>query len=339
MYKKHIYWILQISGWTLYASINVFFIIIGSRPILFEAIFGFFLLGIFFIGSTHYFRKYIKKNGWIKLEITRLIPRVLAAVVSLSFFYVLFELVLIQIFDQFYFENTLIAILMNFSAAVILYIGWSMLYFLYHYIDSYNKALKYEATINEIELNKLKSQLNPHFIFNALNSIRALVDENPLKAKNAITQLSHILRNSLIVDKNKIISFDEEIKTVRDYLDLEMIRYEERLRAELDIQPGSGDFQVPPLMIQTLVENGIKHGTSKLKNGGLIKIETCVDNSMLVIRIRNSGQYINLEKQSGYGISNTVQRLKLIYGDNAHFKIINEDNNFVLTEIKIPKHI
>jgi two-component system, LytTR family, sensor kinase len=322
----------------LYASINVFFIIIGSRLLLFEALFGFLLLGIFFIGSTHQFRKYIKKNDWIKLGITRLIPRVFAAVTILSFFYVIFEMSLIIFFNQLYFDNIYVAVLMNFLAAMILYVGWSMIYFLYHYIDSYNKALKYEATINEIELNKLKSQLNPHFIFNALNSIRALVDENPAKAKTAITQLSHILRNSLIVDKNKIISFGEEIKTVRDYLDLETIRYEERLNTQIDIQPGSEEFQVPPLMIQTLVENGIKHGISKLKRGGLIKIETCIENSLLVIRIWNSGQYKILERPSGYGITNTMQRLRLIYGDNACFRIANEDKNFVLTEIRIPKH-
>jgi two-component system, LytTR family, sensor kinase len=268
-----------------------------------------------------------------------LIPRILVAVVILSFFYIIFEMLLILWVDQLYYEDFFVAVLMNYLTAMILYGGWSMIYFLYHYIDSYNKALKYEATINEIELNKLKSQLNPHFIFNALNSIRALVDENPKKAKTAITQLSHILRNSLSVDKNKLVSFGEEIKTVSDYLDLEIIRYEERLKTQMDIQPGSEGFQIPPLMIQTLVENGIKHGISKLKNGGVIKIETCIENSQLAIRIRNSGHYNSAEKQNGYGLSNTIQRLKLIYGDTACFRITNEGKDFVLTEIIIPKQL
>ncbi len=296
-------------------------------------------MGAFFIGSTHYFRNYIKNNNWIRLEIKLLIPRVLAAVFSLSLFFVLLELVLIHLFDQFVFEDLFIAVLMNLLAAMILYIAWSMIYFLYHYIDSFNKSLKYEAAINEIELNKLKSQLNPHFIFNALNSIRALVDENPIKAKHAITQLSHIMRNSLTLDKNKIISFDEELRTVKDYLDLEIIRYEERLKTEFDIDSCASEFQVPPLMIQTLVENGIKHGISKLKDGGIIKIAAHVNDSSLIIKIRNSGKYFNQGKQVGYGIANTVQRLKIIYGENANFRIINEDPDFVLTEIKIPKHI
>ena len=113
--------------------------------------------------------------------------------------------------------------------------------------------------------NLLKSQLNPHFIFNALNSIRALVDENPGKSKNAITQLSNILRNSLQIDKNRLTSFTDEMKTVQDYLELESIRFEERLEVDIKLHPNSDQFQIPPLMIQTLVENSIKHGISNLK--------------------------------------------------------------------------
>ena len=89
-----------------------------------------------------------------------------------------------------------------------------MLYFLFHFLDNYNQSLKYQAKINEIQLNHLKSQLNPHFIFNALNSVRALVDEDPSKAKQAITQLSNILRFSLMMDKKRTIDFENEINTV-----------------------------------------------------------------------------------------------------------------------------
>lgn len=339
MKKKHIYWTFQVSGWTLYASVNIFFIVIGPQKITFETLLSFILLGVFFIASTHFFRFFIKKLGWIRLDILKLIPRALAAIFALSVSYVLFEVTLIHLFNQFFIEDVFIGVLMNLLTAMILYIVWSMIYFLYQYIESYNKSLKYEAAINEIELNKLKSQLNPHFIFNALNSIRALVDENPVKAKTAITKLSNIMRNSLIMDKNKIISFSEELQTVKDYLDLEVIRFEERLKTEWCVDPRAADFPVPPLMIQTLVENGIKHGVSKLKKGGLIRIEANIDNAVLLIRIRNSGHYENGSSTVGYGISNTIQRLKLIYGPDAYFHISNEDANFVLTEIRIPKNL
>jgi LytS/YehU family sensor histidine kinase len=190
----------------------------------------------------------------------------------------------------------------------------------------------------EIELNNLKSQLNPHFIFNALNSIRALVDENPAKSKQAINQLSNILRNSLASEKKGLISFEDELKTVRDYLGLESIRFEERLKTEFEIHPSSQNFLVPPLMIQTLVENGIKHGISKLTAGGTIHVKTFVEKDVLKILIRNSGHITGHAKKSkGLGLKNTVQRLKLIYGNTASFKIANENDRFVLTEISIPQ--
>jgi two-component system LytT family sensor kinase len=216
---------------------------------------------------------------------------------------------------------------------------WTVFYFTYHYFERYNTSLKYDASMIEIELNNLKSQLNPHFIFNALNSIRALVDENPSKSKQAINQLSNILRNSLASDKKGLTKFEDELKIVKDYLGLESIRFEERLKTEFDIHPDSQKFLVPPLMIQTLVENGIKHGISKLTPGGVIQLKTFVDNNHLRIHIRNSGHLLNGTKRSkgGLGLKNTVQRLKLLYGEEASFRIVNENDNFVLTEIVIPQ--
>jgi LytS/YehU family sensor histidine kinase len=223
----------------------------------------------------------------------------------------------------------------------LIYFVWTLFYFTYHYFERYNAALKYEALKNEIELNNLKSQLNPHFIFNALNSIRALVDENPAKSKDAITQLSSILRTSLVINRSKLTRFSDELNTVRDYLDLESIRFEERLKTKFDIDPKSKNFTVPPLMIQTLVENGIKHGISKLQRGGEISVRTEVKESILWIQIRNNGQlpHQRLNGTKGFGIENTIQRLKLLYGNKATFSIQNEDKDTVLTEICLPQKV
>ena len=130
----------------------------------------------------------------------------------------------------------------------------------------------------------------------------------------------------------------EELGIVRDYIGLEIIRFEDRLRTEFDIGPESLDFKVPPLMIQTLVENGIKHGISRLKEGGMIQLKTRVSGERLNIQIRNSGQYLNEVRRTtgGLGLENTRQRLRLIYGDEATFSIRTENDNFVLTEIEIP---
>ena len=195
--------------------------------------------------------------------------------------------------------------------------------------------------MNEIELNNLKSQLNPHFIFNALNSIRALVDENPKKSKHSITQLSNILRNSLLSDKRKLTTFNEELRMVKDYLGLETIRFEERLKTTFEIHPDSNMFLVPPLMLQTLVENGVKHGISKLKEGGEISLKTSFTEEKFIIQIRNSGNYkLNGSSKSrpGLGLKNTKHRLELLFGESASVEIRNESPNVVLTELKIPQY-
>ena len=271
----------------------------------------------------------------------RLIPRVIFMIALLSVLNAVFLVLIYYVIDPRSLQETgfFAQFLFQFAAFSILYLFWNLIYFLYHYFENYSTTLKFEATINEIKLNKLKSQLNPHFIFNALNSIRALVDEDPKKSKIAITQLSNILRNSLMMDERRLIKFNEEMQIVKDYLDLESIRFEERLRTEFNIHPASNNFEVPPLMIQTLVENGIKHGISNLVEGGLIKVNTFVNGTRLNIQIRNSGQYLNgvVMKHGGYGIENTRQRLKLLFGDETSFSILNENENFVLTDVVIPK--
>ncbi len=342
MNKTKIYWICQIGGWTLYALFNLFLFALADGRLATAQIVGQLLLTVFFIFSTHMYRNLIVRWGWLRILSPRLIPKIILAIVILSISCFLFELLLntslgITVKP----EDLLGWIVSQFFGSLFLYFIWSLVYFVYHYFDNYKSALQYQASINEIQLNMLKSQLNPHFIFNGLNSIRALIDENPKKAKMAVTQLSNILRNTLGMNEKKLISFVEELRTVRDYLDLENVRYEERLQTILDIHPESYRFAVPPLMVQTLVENGIKHGIATLVDGGVLQLTTSVSNGEMKIKIRNSGQYNNERqgKQTGYGIANTVQRLKLLYGDKAKFNIFNQDNDFVVTEVIIPEQV
>lgn len=273
----------------------------------------------------------------------KLIPRVILAVFILAFVVYLLRMVIALPLNMY---NPNIAwkatnILGLSTVYALIFFLWSVLYFIYHYFERYNISLKHEAAMNEIELNNLKSQLNPHFIFNALNSIRALVDENPKKSKHSITQLSNILRNSLISDKRKLTTFNEELRMVKDYLSLETIRFEERLKTNYEIHPDSNMFLVPPLMLQTLVENGVKHGISKLKEGGEISLKTCFTEEKFIIQIRNSGNYkVNgtNKNRPGLGLKNTKHRLELLFGDSASIEIKNEGPNIVLTELKIPQY-
>jgi LytS/YehU family sensor histidine kinase len=132
------------------------------------------------------------------------------------------------------------------------------------------------------------------------------------------------------------------MNTVKDYLNLESIRFEERLNVIYDIEAKAYHYRIPPMMLQTIVENAIKHGISNLMKGGLIEIKCTVGLlDDLYIWVRNSGQLKPAakprKKGEGHGIANTIQRLKLIFGNKASFKIFNYGNEFVVTEIKIPK--
>lgn len=339
--KGRAYWILQLFGWTAWALFNIFLLFFADIATLNQSLIIFILSGYYLI-STHFLRYVVLKNNWLELSLIQLLPRILFFSVLLGISNYLVHIIGSTIFETINIESDLDLMVMlgNLIYSVVFYVIWAAIYFIFHYFERYNASLKYDAIIYEIELNKLKSQLNPHFIFNALNSIRALVDEDPLKSKRAITQLSNILRNSLIMNKRKLIDFNDEIKTVKDYLDLEAIRLEERLKVNIDISPEADSFQIPPLMIQTLVENGIKHGVATLTKGGQISLKAWQEEDQLRVQIRNSGQYLNGsgKNNTGYGIENTEQRLNLIFGESASFKIGNENNQSVLTEIKIPKY-
>lgn len=344
MNKLKLYWSLQIGGWLLFAVVQILgFLILGGIELTqFQIIFWVLEAGLFLV-TTHLFRNFIIYKNWLSLNMARLIPRVITSVILLALLVYLMRTFIAWPLGMF---NPKIALQFSnvlglTSVYSLIFFLWAVLYFIYHYFESYNTSLKHQAAINEIQLNNLRSQLNPHFIFNALNSIRALVDENPKKSKKSITQLSSILRNSLVTDKKKLTSFNEELQVVKDYLGLETIRFEERLKTSFEIHPDSNLYSIPPLMLQTLVENGVKHGISKLKEGGEICLQTLIIDDELVIQIRNTGTYRNntsKKKRSGLGLKNTKQRLELLFGDRAKIEITNEDNNVVLTQLNIPQY-
>ncbi|MFT6866517.1 MAG: two-component system LytT family sensor kinase [Cyclobacteriaceae bacterium] len=341
MSKKKIYWLCQTIGWLLYGLLQIVLYSI-AQPTDLKHIFGELILVIFYILSTHFIRYVLIHFNWLSLSLSSLIPRLLGLMFLLSVLNYGTLIGYTYLIDEITKRDfMLIPVILNLFGPMIIYAIWTMLYLSFHYFENYNKSLKYEAAVREIELKNLRSQLNPHFIFNALNSIRALVDENPKKSKDAITQLSNILRNSLMMDRQKLVRFSEELMTIKDYLALESIRYEERLTTIFAIDPNSEGYLIPPLMIQTLVENGIKHGISTLKNGGKISIITEVNVDSLSIKIRNSGQLVRngKKKNTGFGLSNTKKRLELIYGEQAKFAIGNETKEIVLTEITIPRSL
>ena len=217
---------------------------------------------------------------------------------------------------------------------------WMLIYIVYHYVEKNRNdqldRLRLESTVKELELKTIKSHINPHFIFNSLNSIRALVDENPKRARRAITELSNILRSSMQAEKSETVTLDRELDIVKDYLALEQMRFEERLKIEFNIDENTLQQAVPPMMLQTLVENAIKHGISKQIKGGVVRITSEFDDNDLVLSVQNTGQLAGEINEDGFGIRSTQDRLNLMYQGKAVFRIRNVGSNLVESKVSIP---
>ncbi len=336
--KQKIYWIFQIGGWTIFAALNLFFFKLNYSTNV-KDILNYLIWLPVGIGITHLFRLMILKFKVLQQNIISQITVVITSGFINAFLFFTLTVGFAKIFGIIIYKIEILPAVSNILSLTVIFIFWSLIYFGFHFFDNYKRTeiqnLKLEAHTKEIELNKLKSQLNPHFMFNCMNSIRALVDEDPKRAKVAITQLSSILRNTLLMHKNKFITLQEELALVKDYLELELIRYEERLAFTFNIDPKTLAILIPPMMLQTLVENGIKHGISKYPEGGTIHIKTELQNNIFMLTVLNTGRLAIRESSSGFGVANTVNRLELLYSGHASFKLQNNGTNKVLSEIKI----
>lgn len=287
---------------------------------------------------THLHRTLIINGKWLNLDITKTVYVILLGSGLLSLLLIGINQLVNMIYDES--GLTIQAFLAVFIVYFVVNLIWNVIYFAYHFFDKSRKqemkTLQLESTRNESELLNLKNQLKPHFMFNAMNSIRALVDDDPVLAKQSITQLSNLLRNTLQFGKKKLITLKEELQIVNDYLALEKIRFEERLEYQQDVDESLLNTTLPPLLIQTLVENAIKHGISKKTEGGEVSLHIFRNEDSLQIDIRNVGEYNpDAVTNSGIGLENAKKRLEIIYGDKASFSIGN-DNGMVLTRVQIP---
>jgi sensor histidine kinase YesM len=222
------------------------------------------------------------------------------------------------------------------------FLCWSAIYFAYQFLQKNREVeiekWKLQATVKDAELSALKSQINPHFIFNSLNNIRSLVIEDSEKARDSITHLSDLLRFSIQFDPYEKVSLDKEMQVVADYLNLEAIQLEERLEYQLLMDKETKEFLVPPMMVQTLVENAIKHSINNLPNGGEIIVESKLSADFVTLYIKNTGQMKSNSgsKRRGIGITNAKERLRLLYGEKASLVVENMNENFVCATVKLP---
>ena len=221
-----------------------------------------------------------------------------------------------------------------------LFVGWLCVYFFYHLFDRYNRSeierLWLATSVKEAELRALKSQINPHFIFNSLNSLRALIDENPDRARQAVTQLANILRYSLQSGQLETVPFEEELQTVNDYLALEQVRHEERLRVRLEVAPGTLGLPIPPMLLQTLVENAVKYGIAPRREGGEIAICARCEHDELHLQVTNPGSLSAKGNSTGVGLRNAAERLRLLFGARASLELREEPPGRGIADVVVP---
>ncbi len=339
MSASRYYYKAQLSGWSLYILISTVVFILTGTKLSFDVIGGIYLVFALGLVVSHLYRAMIIKLGWLERDIVSLIPRVALACILLA---IGFHGVYIFIGNlAFGWKLAYTWTDVNLVTWGMLFFIWSLIYFTYIFFQRFRKEeiknLQLESAKNEYELRRLRDQMNPHFIFNAMNTIRALIDEDPAKAKNAVTQLSNVLRSSLQAGEMDLIPLAKEIDIVKDYLEIEKARYEERLAVTWHVAAGSEKVRIPPLLLQTIVENCIKHGIAKLPDGGSIEITTNLHADAVDIHIYNTGTYDpNAKSKASLGLENTKNRLNLSFGKNAWLTIGNIENQLVLTTIHLP---
>ena len=338
------YWICQIAGWGASLAISTFFYLtLSVRKVdhFFLMITISVLLGVFI---THIMRMVIQEYNVLYKPLQKQIILFVSITLVFSIIYACSDVAIEKMLNLKDMGGPKISLANEVARTAInnffLLFIWNLIYYTYHYVERNNRqevdTLKLQSFVKELELKTIKAHINPHFIFNALNSIRALVDENPTRARTAITELSNILRSSMQSEKLETVPLERELNIVKDYLALEKMRFEERLIIEMEIDDNTLGQPVPPMMLQTLVENAIKHGISKKIHGGTIKVISDFTNNHHQLIVRNTGQLDAYTNEDGFGLKSTQYRLNLLYQGKATFEIKNMDAEMVESKITMP---
>lgn len=352
--KERLYVVFQVFGWGLFLIMQMISQALSltdasiSSERLVRAISTDAAVACMGLLLSHYMRPLMARWRWKQLGWRQLLPRAVTASVVMAAIWCLVG---------FGYFNGILALPSSLKLPLWVIIGivmlngtflfvcWMCLYFFYHLFDRFNRSeierLRLMTTVKEAELRALKSQVNPHFIFNSLNSLRALIDEEPARARQAVTQLANLLRYSLQSGQLETVPFEEELRVVNDYLALEQVRHEERLRLRLDVSPDTLQLPVPPMLLQTLVENAVKYGISTRPEGGEIAIVARRESNALRLLVTNPGEIAAPASRprntsTGLGFANAADRLRLLFGERATLQLRAEAPERVVAEAVIP---
>ncbi len=320
--KRAVYWICQIAGWGAYSVIGLWTGVLDNRwrP---SVVIGYLLFFLYSIGLTHLLRGVIRRRRWTSLPLHRALARLAAASVAIG---AVQATLIVGVYTAI--EGRL-GVWSEPSSIAFLFMGvstfttlWTMLYLtittLRHSREVQRNEMQMKLALSNAELHALEAQLNPHFLFNCLNSIRGMVDEDPRQAQDMITRLANILRYNLQKDRRHTVPLESEVEAVSDYLALESIRFEDRLRVHLSVDDSARQTPVSPMLLQTLVENAIKHGA-------------------LRIEVENTGNLgVPAAGSTQIGLSNARERLRILYGDQASLQLAMRGEGSVTATLLIP---
>jgi hypothetical protein len=357
--KERLYVLCQAGGWMFFLVLQIVFITLfrdnaasnKSTPMEIYLSLGRVVAEGLLL--THFARIYLSRWGWKELGWRRLIPRILLMALTLSAAWTVIGYTIdIGLLRLEYSGKYPLWLLMASSLVngALMMVGWLCLYFFYHIFERLNRLqveqLRLAASVKEAELRALKSQVNPHFLFNSLNSLRALIDEDAPRAREAVTRLANMLRYSLQSGQLETVPFVEELRIVEDYLALEQIRHENRLRVRWDVAEDvyTAAVLVPPMLLQTLVENAVKYGIGTRREGGELSIAARIEGVALHIRVSNPGDLsepassaaARAGSSTGVGLRNASERLRMLFGDRASLTLLSEPAGCVTADVLIP---
>lgn len=348
------YWRCQIIGLTLYWLLLCYAgsLSLGNGDETLTRLtirYSIYIVGVLL--ASHLLRYLIKKNHWVTQDAKAFWQRILAASLVIGLLFTLINWPFDTLVDGLFpppesRSQMMIDLESSISVRVvfggiynaIFLMSWSLIYWSVHiwYKNVQMKVMNQALVIEQknAELTHLRSQLNPHFLFNSLNNIRAMIHLNGDKASDMVTELAQLLRYSLL-HSNDLVSLEKEMEIVDCFLNLEKVRLAERLNIELNIDQDSLTCQLPPMLLQSLVENAVKHGINALRVGGLLTISSENQPQGLLVIITNDGNLQQGISGLGVGLKNCRQRLTLLYGEVSSLTLEQQDNK-VVTRVFIP---
>lgn len=325
--KKSFWWVNSI-GWFCMTIVNIVFQTEFFTE-NFEAIGYSFLITVPSFCFTLLIRYIVLKFRIIEKPIAYLIPSLIGITIVATMLCVVTFSALIAIVYPQEMDSISDMIRSGFQFGLLILI-WILFYSGFLFFENQQRLneeqLKLSLKLKEAELNNLRKQLSPHFLFNSLNNIHSLIRIDPEKAREAILNISDLLRYVLNYQKNETVTIEEEMQIVNVYIQLNGIHLGKNVRFDVAIDSELNSLSIPPLSIQLLVENAIKHG--KITNGSVISVKGFRSGEKWVIEVTNPGT-INKKDGDGIGIVNLSHRLKTIFGQKADFKIFEKENSVV----------